>query len=295
MTSSNGSIFRVTGHLCGNSPVTGEFPAQRPVTRSFDVFFDMRLINGWVNNRETGDLRRYRTQLWRHCSVSWVILCKWPGDIESMILVCLIAIMCSNKWLCVCLFVCICLYMHMYSTYTYWINEFWFLFCMCLRTCLCVNACLYLCPCLCLRLYLRLCLCLYRCKCLCMCLCLCLCLYLSLCLCLYRCKCLCMCLCLCRCLCLYLCVPVSVSMQVSVYVSVSVPVSVSVSVPVSVSMQVSVAHLLYKRLALGGSLRLIFCISSISILCDLCRFDKVVYTIYEIISAPVRSECMNLI
>ena len=26
-----------------NSPVTGEFPAQRPVTRSFDVFFDFRL------------------------------------------------------------------------------------------------------------------------------------------------------------------------------------------------------------------------------------------------------------
>ena len=27
----------------GNSPVNGEFPTQRPVTRSFDVFFDMRL------------------------------------------------------------------------------------------------------------------------------------------------------------------------------------------------------------------------------------------------------------
>ena len=27
----------------GNSPVNGEFPAQRPVTRSFDVFFDLRL------------------------------------------------------------------------------------------------------------------------------------------------------------------------------------------------------------------------------------------------------------
>ena len=27
----------------GNSPVPGEFPAQRPVTRSSDVFFDMRL------------------------------------------------------------------------------------------------------------------------------------------------------------------------------------------------------------------------------------------------------------
>ena len=30
--------------LCaGNSPVTGEFPLQRPVTRSFGVFFDLRL------------------------------------------------------------------------------------------------------------------------------------------------------------------------------------------------------------------------------------------------------------
>ena len=38
----------------GNSPVTGEFPAQRPVTRSFDVFFYLRLNNGWVNNREAG-------------------------------------------------------------------------------------------------------------------------------------------------------------------------------------------------------------------------------------------------
>ena len=27
----------------GNSPVTGEFPVQRPVTQSFDVFFDVRL------------------------------------------------------------------------------------------------------------------------------------------------------------------------------------------------------------------------------------------------------------
>ena len=30
--------------LCaGDSLVTGEFPAQKPVTRSFDVFFDLRL------------------------------------------------------------------------------------------------------------------------------------------------------------------------------------------------------------------------------------------------------------
>ena len=43
MTSSNGNIFRVTGHCAGNSPVPGEFPTQKPVTRIFDVFFDLRL------------------------------------------------------------------------------------------------------------------------------------------------------------------------------------------------------------------------------------------------------------
>ena len=43
----------------GNSPATGEFPAQRPVTRSFDVFFDLRLKIGWVNNGEAGELRRH--------------------------------------------------------------------------------------------------------------------------------------------------------------------------------------------------------------------------------------------
>ena len=51
------------GICAGNSQVSGEFPAQRPVTRSFDVFFDLRLR---VNNREAGDLRRYRA----HCDVT---------------------------------------------------------------------------------------------------------------------------------------------------------------------------------------------------------------------------------
>ena len=45
----------------GNSPVTGEFPAQWPVTRSFDVFFDLCLNKCWVNNREAGDLRCHCT------------------------------------------------------------------------------------------------------------------------------------------------------------------------------------------------------------------------------------------
>ena len=36
--------FSALPAICaGNSPVPGESPAQRPVTRSFDVFFDLRL------------------------------------------------------------------------------------------------------------------------------------------------------------------------------------------------------------------------------------------------------------
>ena len=54
-------MFSALLALCvGNAPVTGEFPAQRPVTRSFDGFFIYAWINGWVNNREAGDLRRLR-------------------------------------------------------------------------------------------------------------------------------------------------------------------------------------------------------------------------------------------
>ena len=34
----------------GNAPVTGEFRPQRPVTRRFHVFLDMRLNQQWVKN-----------------------------------------------------------------------------------------------------------------------------------------------------------------------------------------------------------------------------------------------------
>ena len=46
--------------LCaGNSPVTGEFSSQRPVKRSFDVFFDLRLNKRLSKNRDACDLRRH--------------------------------------------------------------------------------------------------------------------------------------------------------------------------------------------------------------------------------------------
>ena len=37
------TFYALLAHCAGNSPVPGEFPTQRPVTRSFGVFFDLRL------------------------------------------------------------------------------------------------------------------------------------------------------------------------------------------------------------------------------------------------------------
>ena len=54
----------------GNSLVTGEFPAQRPVTRSFDVFFDLRL-NKRLSRQSWGwCLETLSRQLWRHRNVA---------------------------------------------------------------------------------------------------------------------------------------------------------------------------------------------------------------------------------
>ena len=53
MTSSNGTIFRVTGALCG------EFTGPRGGALVFSLI--SAWLNGSVNNREGGDLGRYRT------------------------------------------------------------------------------------------------------------------------------------------------------------------------------------------------------------------------------------------
>ena len=72
MMSSSGNIFRVTCHLCGE--ITGH--RWIPRTKASDAeLWSFSLIcawiNGWVNNREDGDLRRHRANydvivtLWR--------------------------------------------------------------------------------------------------------------------------------------------------------------------------------------------------------------------------------------
>ena len=68
MTSSNGNIFRVTGSLCGEFTGPGEFPTQRPVTRSFDVFFDLRL-NKRLSKQPWGWwFEKLSWSLWRQCN-----------------------------------------------------------------------------------------------------------------------------------------------------------------------------------------------------------------------------------
>ena len=54
----------------GNSPVTGEFPSQRPVTQSFDVLFHL-CPNIWLSKQSRRRwLETPSCSLWRHCNGS---------------------------------------------------------------------------------------------------------------------------------------------------------------------------------------------------------------------------------
>ena len=61
----------------GNSPVSGEFPAQRPVSRSFDVFFDLcpnkrlsKQSGGWWFQMQS-------SSLWRHFNEHEMFALDW--------------------------------------------------------------------------------------------------------------------------------------------------------------------------------------------------------------------------
>ena len=77
MTSSNGNIFRVTGPLCGEFTGPGEFPAQRPVTRSFDVFFDLRLNKRLSKQSWDWWFETPAWSLWRHRNVLELIKSRY--------------------------------------------------------------------------------------------------------------------------------------------------------------------------------------------------------------------------
>ena len=68
--------------LCaGNSPVTGKFPLQRPLTRSFDFSLIWDWIHSWVNNRDAGDLKHHRAHY--DVIVMWAL--EWLFDHTSRI------------------------------------------------------------------------------------------------------------------------------------------------------------------------------------------------------------------
>ena len=99
MTPSNWNVSLQA--LCaGNSPVTGECPSQRPVTRSFDIFFELHLNirlskqsrcqwfetplrSLWRHSNVTHILQGCRTSRISYCSwtIVWFLQCQWsnPG------------------------------------------------------------------------------------------------------------------------------------------------------------------------------------------------------------------------
>ena len=64
----------------GNSPVTGEFHSRRPVTRSCDVFFDLRLNKRLSNPTRRWWLETPSRSLWRHCNEELV----WSSSNQIM-------------------------------------------------------------------------------------------------------------------------------------------------------------------------------------------------------------------
>ena len=71
------TCFALLAICTGNSPVTGEFPVQRPLTQSFSLI--CAWTNGWVNNGEAGDFRRHRAQYYVTVMLS-IVMAVWASD-----------------------------------------------------------------------------------------------------------------------------------------------------------------------------------------------------------------------
>ena len=85
MTSSNGNIFRLTGPLCGEF-TKGQW--------SGALMFSLicAWTNGWVNNRDAGDLRRHRahydvTEMCRNTGNTVTLGFQYPTYLNTIITV----------------------------------------------------------------------------------------------------------------------------------------------------------------------------------------------------------------
>ena len=93
MTSSNGNIFRVTDPLCGEFTGHRSISLKKGQWRGALIFsLIYAWVNGWVNNREAGDLRRHRahydvilmvTITKRHVALQYGAKQLFLGEIEK--------------------------------------------------------------------------------------------------------------------------------------------------------------------------------------------------------------------
>ena len=118
--------------LCaGNSPVTAEFPAQRPVTRSFDVLFDLRLNKCFSKQSGGWWFETPSLPFWRHCNVKmnafWFAECCCLGSKHLLM-----------WWLRAEKVTSHCLNQRLHNSLTaygvtrpQWINQFWYFSVVC--------------------------------------------------------------------------------------------------------------------------------------------------------------------
>ena len=79
------TFFALLDICAGNSPIPGEFPAQKPVTRSSDVFFDLRM-NKRLSKQSWGWwFETPSCSLWRHCidAYATIILIQFYRNIPA--------------------------------------------------------------------------------------------------------------------------------------------------------------------------------------------------------------------
>ena len=91
------TFFALLVRCAGNSPVTGEFPSQRPVTRSFDVFSDLRPNKRFSKQSWGWWFETPLRSLWRHCNVLGIWL-KWSNQQSNTLLLGLPKVSALSPW-----------------------------------------------------------------------------------------------------------------------------------------------------------------------------------------------------
>ena len=113
-----------------NSHVAGEFPAQRPVTRNFDAFFDLRLIQQLSKQWRRWWFETQQRSLWRLCNDCPACRTLWD---RTRILIC-------DMWILICLvrlnvphscelsfdFLWFFLFIFLFSFYFVWMYFFYY-------------------------------------------------------------------------------------------------------------------------------------------------------------------------